>query len=94
MKLSKADQALVDEQLRKERDIRSRIVSVVAEIRKAFQTTQSLIKSGSTQLLRSFIPVILSPILAASLVPQAQLYSEEAFQTILVRSFASSDMCV
>lgn len=85
-KLSKADQALVDEQLRKERDIRSRTVSALAEIRKGFQTTQSLLISGSTELLENFIPVILTPILAACMRPQAQLYKEEAFQTILVRS--------
>ena len=87
--MSKADKALVDAQLKQEREIRQRVEAVVGDIRQALSCIESLTASKA-EGLSEYIPQMLDTMLAALKTPQAELFQEQAFQTFIVSRYYHS----
>lgn len=82
-KLSKADQLLVDTQIRLEANVRHRISAALAMVLQGLGTIQSLL-TVRIEALSTYVPRMLSALLDVVTSSGCLLYAEDAFQTFLV----------
>lgn len=81
--LSKAEKALVDEQLAKEATIRVRVTEALARVHQSLRVIRSLL-SLTTEERDTFLPQMTSALLQTTAGKNCTLFAEEAFQTVLV----------
>lgn len=86
--LSKADKALVDAQLAKESEVRSRVSDALARVHQSLRIIRSLL-SLSSEERDGFLPSMVFALLHAANGKNCELFGEEAFQTILVSRITS-----